>query len=321
MVKKQKGQTKALAKAEPDKSTTALAVSRDDINTLEVAGVIPKAVPEPVLAMFLRFIQETGLSPFKRQVHLIERAAKDGDKWTKRYTIQTGVDGYRTIAARTGAYAGNDDYAFDDHQSEFKVIETGRKRPITATATVYRIVSGQRVPFSATARWDEYFPGEKQGFMWNKMPFLMLGKCAESLALRKAFPEELGGLYTEEEMAQVDAVPALPEPKAVKPPKPPAKETPPTDVATPDPGKESPATEKELKGMFAVAKDVKLDMELLKKAIDKRYNITTSLDLTNKHIEELIGTEVTIGLIQRLKEGTVELDKITRYPAALPVPF
>ena len=71
--------------------------------------------------------------------------------------------------------------------------------------TVYKIVGGQRCGFTATARWDQYFPGEKQGFMWKKMPHLMLGKCAEALAIRKAFPAELSGLYTQEEMQQASA--------------------------------------------------------------------------------------------------------------------
>ena len=72
--------------------------------------------------------------------------------------------------------------------------------------TVYRMVSGQRVAFSASARWAEYAPQGSQGFMWQKMPFLMLGKVAEALALRKAFPLDLSGLYTQEEMAQADNV-------------------------------------------------------------------------------------------------------------------
>jgi hypothetical protein len=106
-------------------------------------------------------------------------------------TVQVGIDGFRLVADRTGAYAGNDDPVYDDES-----------KPQKATVAVYKIVGGMRCPFTATARWSQYYPGDKQGFMWNKMPHLMLGKCAEALALRKAFPAELSGLYTDDEMAQ-----------------------------------------------------------------------------------------------------------------------
>ncbi len=72
--------------------------------------------------------------------------------------------------------------------------------PLTAKVTVYKIVEGQRYPFTATARWSEYYPGERMGFQWHQRPYLMLGKCAEALALRKAFPKLLSGMYAQEEM-------------------------------------------------------------------------------------------------------------------------
>ena len=71
------------------------------------------------------------------------------------------------------------------------------------------MVAGVVGNFTATARWSEYYPGKSQGFMWDKMPHTMLGKCAEALALRKAFPSQLSGLYTGDEMAQAgkDGIP------------------------------------------------------------------------------------------------------------------
>ena len=185
-------------------------LTKDDINTLTVAGIIPADTPEPVIKMFARYCATSGLSPFKKQVHLIVRNSNQGP----RFTIQTAIDGYRSIADRSGHYAGNDDAKFDQGLTQFECISAGIKQPTTATVSVYKLVGGQRCPFTATATWDAYCPPEKQAFMWNKMPFTMLAKCAEALALRKAFPDELGGVYTDEEMMQADTVVSVEHPDA-----------------------------------------------------------------------------------------------------------
>lgn len=136
-------------------------------------------------------IERFRLDPFTNQIYFQLRLDRKSGK--KTLSIQTGIDGYRLIADRTGNYAGNDDPVFDNE-------ETPRK----ATVTVYKIVQGIRCAFTASARWDQYYPGDLLGTMWRKMPHLMLGKCGEALALRKAFPAELSGLYTTEEMQQAD---------------------------------------------------------------------------------------------------------------------
>ena len=163
----------------------ALVLNDEKIELL--SKTIANGAPPLELEMFINVCNRTGLDPFAKQIYFIKR----GDRWS----TQTSIDGYRLIADRSGQYAGSDDPIFDT-ESE--------KHPNSATVTVYKMISGQRCPFSAKARWTEYYPGEKQGQMWHKMPFLMLGKCAESLALRKAFPAELSGLYTREEMMQAD---------------------------------------------------------------------------------------------------------------------
>ena len=140
------------------------------------------------LAMFLHVAKKSGLDPFLRQIHFIKRGGKA--------TIQVGIDGFRAIADRTGKYAGND-------EAEFERSEDGSL--IKASVTVYKLINGQRYAFSASAYWDEYKPAKGQDFMWTKMPHVMLGKVAEALALRKAFPNDLSGLYTAEEMAQSGA--------------------------------------------------------------------------------------------------------------------
>src|SRR3990167_5056068 len=171
-------------------------LSAVDIKTLTEVGVIPKDCSPELVKLYARICHETQLNPFRKQIHFIRRGYS--------YTVQVGIDGYRSIADRTGLYAGSDDYTF-----EFK--NPADKEPEKATATVYKIVHGVRCAFSASARMDEYKPQDvKMQFMWNKMPRLMLGKCAESLALRKAFPNELSGTYTNEEMDQADSIDITP---------------------------------------------------------------------------------------------------------------
>ncbi len=76
------------------------------------------------------------------------------------------------------------------------------KPPRSATVTVYRLTQGSRFAYTATARWEEYCPAAGADHMWRKMPHTMLAKCAEALALRKAFPKQLAGLFAREELDQ-----------------------------------------------------------------------------------------------------------------------
>lgn len=152
--------------------------------------VAPTATDDE-LALFLYQAQRTGLDPLARQIVFNKFNSKNGPKMS----IITSIDGYRLCADRTGKYAGNDDPTFEGEIERIKA-------PERASVTVYKLVGGIRCPFTATARWSEYYPGDDKGFMWKKMPYLMLGKCAEALALRKAFPAELSGIYTDTEMEQ-----------------------------------------------------------------------------------------------------------------------
>ena len=136
------------------------------------------------LKLFLHVADKSGLDPLSKQIYFIKRSGK--------MTIQTAIDGFRAIADRTGQYIGSSDPVFEEISNN----------PVKATVTVNKVVAGVVGNFTATARWSEYYPGDAQGFMWNKMPHTMLGKCAEALALRKAFPAQLSGLYTGDEMDQ-----------------------------------------------------------------------------------------------------------------------
>ena len=149
------------------------------------------------LARFLYVANRLGLDPLVNQVHLTHHKTGQGET---TISVIVGIDGFRAIAERTHEYAGSDDALFD-YGPNYKSENGEPINPTKATVTVYRIVKGQRVSFTATARWKEYKPSVAD-FMWKRMPYAQLAKCAEALALRKAFPHDLSGVYVQEELDQ-----------------------------------------------------------------------------------------------------------------------
>lgn len=172
-----------------EKSTAVQTFSQDQIELIKDTIARDQGLTNDEFRLFIYTAQRMGLDPLARQIYAVKRKG--------RMVIQTGIDGYRATADRTEKYAGNDDAQYDG-----VVAEDWGQRPGKATVTVCKIVGGERCSFAASARWDEYYPDGKEGFNWRKMPFLMLAKCAEALALRKAFPAQLSGVYTDEEMQQ-----------------------------------------------------------------------------------------------------------------------
>jgi len=154
--------------------------------------------PNEDLVYFLYVAHRSGLDPLARQIHAIYR--RNSKLGKEVLTIQASIDGLRLVAQRSKLYGGQDDAVFDNEEAP---------RPNKATVTVYLLnpKTGKRIPVIASARWNEYVQRNNKGeitIMWAKMPYLMLAKCAEALALRKAFPAELSGIYTTDEMAQAD---------------------------------------------------------------------------------------------------------------------
>jgi phage recombination protein Bet len=140
--------------------------------------------------LYIEVARSSGLNPLQKQIYAIKRGNK--------LTIQTGIDGYRLIAARTGRHMGTIGPKFE--------MRPNSKYPESATVIVQKLVNGQIVSFEGTAYWDEYvqeFNG-KIAPMWMQRPKGQLGKCAEALALRRSFPEDLSGIYTTDEMMQAD---------------------------------------------------------------------------------------------------------------------
>ena len=172
-------------------------LSRPQINLIK--RTVARGASDDELKLFIQVCKGANLNPFLKQVFLVPRW--DSKEGREIRAIQVSIDGFRSIAEESGGYAGNEDAVYDGEET----ITYGKDKktvvvPNTAKVTVYKMVEGQRYPFTATARWPEYYPGERMGFQWHIRPYLMLGKCAEALALRKAFPKLLSGMYAQEEM-------------------------------------------------------------------------------------------------------------------------
>jgi len=170
--------------------TYAPVYSPEQINVIR--QTIAKDATDAELALFINQCKRTGLDPFQRQIYFIKNP-RDG-----KVQIQTSIDGFRSIAERSGEYEGQTPAQWCGEDGVWKDIWLSNSFPLAARVGIWK--KGFREPLYAVAHWNEYF--SQPGFMHKKMPSLMLAKVAESLALRKAFPNQMGGLYTQEEMGQ-----------------------------------------------------------------------------------------------------------------------
>lgn len=148
------------------------------------------------LKLFLYTCQQTGLNPLMKQIYAVKRGKGEYAKMT----IQTSIDGFRMIAERTGKYAPGKESTFQYDDNKNLVSATSYIKKLTSDGTWHEI--------SASAMYGEYVVkyNDKPSDFWARMPHVMLAKCAESLALRKAFPAELSKIYVEEEMMQAEGV-------------------------------------------------------------------------------------------------------------------
>lgn len=160
---------------------------------------ICKGSTDEELELFIHACKRTGLDPFMKQIYAVKRWSSADKK--EVMTMQTSIDGFRVIAERTGRYAPGPESKYEYNKENELISATAYVKKLTLDGTWHTV--------SATAFWDEYCQKTKEGSptqFWTKMPHVMLSKCAESLALRKAFPAELSGLYTLEEMTQASKV-------------------------------------------------------------------------------------------------------------------
>lgn len=156
---------------------------REKIELLK--NTVCKGSSDSEFEVFLHACKRTGLDPFMKQIYSVPRGGQR--------TLQTGIDGFRLIAERTGCYCPG-------KSSTYTYDKTGKLE--SATAYVKKLTKdGAWHEVEATADFKEY---DGNNNMWKKFPKTMLAKVAESIALRKAFPADLSGIYGAEELEQAE---------------------------------------------------------------------------------------------------------------------
>ena len=192
-----------------------MGASKDQITKVRMAqGMTPEAYSDVEVEFLIDAAARLGLDPVQRQVWYQARADNKG---VKKHQVLCTIDGLRVVAEKTGEYEGQTTPMWCGEDGQWVDVWTKSfEEMVAARVGVYR--KGFREPVYAVARLSAFAQLTKDGApmgQWGKMADHMTSKCAEALALRKAFPQQLSGVYTNDEMRAEEPghEPAQPKPK------------------------------------------------------------------------------------------------------------
>jgi phage recombination protein Bet len=174
--------------------TTRADFSADQVDLIK--RTIAKGATDDELRLFIGTAHRLGLDPFARQIFCVKRGGA--------MSIQVSIDGLRLVAQRSTEYAGQDGPYWCGQDGVWRDVWTAKEPPFAARVGVYR--RGFTGALYSVARFDAY---AQHTPIWAKMGDLMIAKCAEALALRRAFPAELSGVYTTDELSIADDATAV----------------------------------------------------------------------------------------------------------------
>jgi phage recombination protein Bet len=189
-----------------------LAVRKDEMAVMEFSPEQRKMIRDSFangasdaeFAVLMEVAKSRRLNPLMRQIYFVKRW--DSAKRCEVWSTQISIDGLRAVAERTGVYDGQSEPAY----------EYDKDGKLTKCAVhIYRKDWSQGRSAVGVAFFSEYAQTKKDGGLtsfWATKPHIMLAKCAEALAIRKAFPEDTSGLYVAEEMGDAAGEPVVERP-------------------------------------------------------------------------------------------------------------